>query len=131
MPRITISAYEYEHNLLPSVCVRCGAPATQWVSRPIPQRPKLRGCALVLPVVLLFYLAVPASIILFLLLSPRIWRQERIGLPVCSDHADDWDRRYRVRARWLWPPVCAGSLFVQAACLTGLILHPALYAHAA
>jgi hypothetical protein len=79
----------------------------------------------------MLYLAVPASILLFLIFAPRIWRYERTGLPTCDAHAADWARRRRIRTRWLWPPVAAASLAVQAACLTGLILHPALYAHTA
>lgn len=131
MAQVTVTRYEFEHDLLPDVCVRCGAPATQRVSRPIPPRPKWRGCVLILPVVLLLYVAVPASIMLFLLLSSRKWRHEQMGLPACDEHAGDWTRRYRIRTRWLWPPVCVASLIVQVVFLTGLILHPALYAHAA
>src|SRR5262245_17384868 len=119
MAQVIVTRYEYEHDLLPDVCVRCGAPATQRVARPVPPRPSLRGFLLVPPVFLLFYLAVPASILLFLLLFPRISPYERATLPACDAHAGDWDRRYRIRTRWLWPPICAASIIVEAVFLSG------------
>ena len=50
---------------------------------------------------------------------------------MCVADRDHWAWRDRVRLRVLWPAVFATSLAAQVACLVGLILHPALYAHTA
>jgi hypothetical protein len=127
MAEIIATIDECERGLLPPVCVRCGAPATERVPRPLPFLLRLRTLWWVGPAFFLAYLLVPAVAVLFICPPRRVW----YGLPTCADHRDHWAWRDRVRRRYLWPPICVASLAVEVACLTGLILHPLLYAHAA
>jgi hypothetical protein len=127
MPQVVVTRYECDHNLLPALCLRCGATATEWVPRSLGTPPRSRLRHLLLPVFLIIYLAVPASIIVLIRLPPR----EEIGFPFCTVHRDDWGRRNRVRNRWLWPAVCLISLIVQIVCLAGPMPLPLAYAHAA
>ena len=129
LPKITVTRYECDHDLLPAVCVRCGAPAVERVPRSLPKPPKAWGCLLWGPLVLIVYLALPFTIMLILWLLPR--DQNRVRLPTCAAHRDDWAWRYRVRTRWLWPAICFVSLVVQVICLTGTVVHQGFYAHAA
>jgi hypothetical protein len=128
MPDFKVTRYECDHDLLPMVCVRCGAPATECVARPLPKPPKAWTC-LFIPIILVVYLAIPASLLILLWLIPT--EPDRVRLPVCDAHRDDWSWRSRFRTRWLWPPIIFASLVVQVLCLTGVILHQAFYAHAA
>jgi hypothetical protein len=130
MPRTTLTTYECEHDLLPAVCARCGAPAAERVGRPLPVPPGCRTAAWVLPLFLVVYLAVPAVLALLPCFSRRL-RHTEVRVPVCAADRDHWGWRDLVRRRALWPLVFVAALAVQAACLAGLILHPALYAHAA
>lgn len=130
MARATLTTYECKHDLVPMVCARCGAPAIERVSRPVPVPPGCRRAAWFLPLFLLLYLAVPAVLALLPWLTQRS-RQTDVRVPLCPVDRDHWAWRDRARLRVLWPLVFAASLAVQAACLTGLVLHPALYAHTA
>jgi hypothetical protein len=79
---------------------------------------------------LLVYLAVPAILALLGWL-PRPSGRTTVRVPVCEAHRGHWAWRERVRRRVFWPAVFAAALAVQVLCLTGLVLHPAFYAHAA
>jgi len=130
MARATLTTYECEHDLLPAVCARCGAPAAVRVGRSIPVPPGCGTAAWLFPLFLVLYLAVPAVLALVPWLVRRV-RQFEVRIPLCEADRGHWAWRDRVRFRVLWPAVFVASLAVQVACLAGLILHPALYAHAA
>lgn len=127
MPDATISRYEVERNVLPTVCAKCGVPATTRAQRPVPVPLRKRTLAWAFPLGMVLYLAVPMSIIIFIRLLPHTG----VGVPVCDAHQVDWAWRERVRTRYLWPVVCIASLAVEIMCLTGLLFHPVVFAHAA
>jgi len=127
MPRATLTTYELDHDLLPAVCVWCGAPATERVTRPVPVPPRGRGCLWGIPLFVILYLAVPAAVVLI----PLLLRRTAVRFPVCEAHRDHWDWRDRVRRRVLWPAAAGGSVVAQVVCLTGLVVPPLLYLHAA
>ncbi|MBO0698734.1 MAG: hypothetical protein J2P46_10090 [Zavarzinella sp.] len=127
MPKATLTIYELDHDLLPAVCVKCGAPAAIRVTRPIPVPPRKRTGCWFIPLFFVLYLAVPAAIVLI----PLLLRRTGVRIPVCEEHWDHWAWRDRVRRRVLWPAAAGGSVVAQVVCLTGLVVPPPLYAHAA
>lgn len=127
MPKATLTTYELDHDLLPAVCVKCGAPATVRVTRPVPIPPRKRTGCWFIPLFFVLYLAVPAVVVLL----PVVVRKTGVRIPACEAHQGDWAWRDRARRRILWPAMVALSLAVQAVVLTGLVIHPGLYAHAA
>jgi len=127
MPTATLTTYECEQDLLPALCTRCGAATTDRVPRPLPVPPRRWTLVWALPVFFVLYVALPLLIVIF----TRLLRQTWVRVPVCDAHRDHWAWRERARTRYLWPVICVASLAVEIACLTGLFLHPLLFAHAA
>jgi hypothetical protein len=130
MAKATVTTYECDHDLVPMVCARCGVPATDRVPRPVPVPPGCGTAAWLFPLFLVVYLAVPAVLALLPWLTQR-YRRTEVRIPFCAMDRSHWAWRDRFRLRVLWPIVFVVSLAVQVLCLTGVILHPAFYAHSA
>jgi hypothetical protein len=131
MTRITLTRYEFEHNLLPARCVQCGTAADQRLPRPLPATPRVRTALWLIPVSFLLYLCVPG----LALYMHRFFPYISVGLPVCNLHLDHGRWRDRVRSQYLRPCFFAASVAVEVAFVAaGLVFHPAvslLFAHAA
>jgi hypothetical protein len=106
MPTVTVTDYEYENDLLPMVCAKCGYPAEMRVSRPI--RFIGDGGGLAAAGVVFGLLFFPP---LFLLIAYRSAEVIRVRVPMCETHKDDW--KWRDRATfWLLIPAWTISVLV-------------------
>lgn len=99
MPRITLSIYECEHDLLPAVCAKCGAPAEDRVLRKA--RYLKDDWALWRPFSVVFGLIFLPAFGMWLLV--RFGREIPIRIPLCGRHLDDYEWRDRVFLRMNLP----------------------------
>jgi hypothetical protein len=111
MARVTVTEYECEHDLLPAVCVKCGAPADDSLVRTFRiidgsgQWEIWRGFAF-----LYALLFVPP----LLPWALRLSRTFRINVPMCSADRAKESRREK-RACWILVPIwIAWSIAVDA-----------------
>jgi len=116
MPAVTVTAYEYENDLLPMVCGKCGRPAEVHVARPVrffEEREGLKTAALVGG--LIFF---PP---LFLLIAYRYAEEIRVRVPMCETHQNDWRWRDRATYCFLMPTWTLTVLLLYGVCIMYLI----------
>ena len=87
MPTVLLTRYECERNLVPRLCVRCGAPADEAVRLTV-----LDPTTHVLVAALLQPLLPP----LFVVLATILQRRRAMRLPMCPADRADWEWRDRV-----------------------------------
>ena len=92
MARVTVTDYELEHDLLPAVCVRCGAPAADRVEQTLHILDGPRGTALVLALLFGLFFFPP-----LVRLVTRKANSVSARLPMCRPHADG----FRARTEWV------------------------------
>src|SRR5262245_52045359 len=98
MPTILLSRYECDRNLVPAICVRCGAPADDAIRLPV-VTPTLQ-------IVIATLLIVCPPLFLLLVWQLQAWR--RFRLPMCRSDATDWRRRDQVTS-WAYLVVVLGT----------------------
>jgi hypothetical protein len=112
MPAVRLTRYECQHNLLPRVCTRCGAPAEGGACFTLltPTWNLILGlvawfCAPVIPI-----------------LIPRLKARRSFVVPMCEPHRADWQWRDRLTDRLFWylviPVYVATALAVLLLLLT-------------
>jgi len=107
MPRVNVTTYEYEQDLLPMVCAKCGRPAEDRVLRQIRHLDCDRQGLLAAGVVI-GLLAFPP---LFFFVAFRLSEKIRVRIPMCETHRDDWKWR-DLAEKWFVIPVWAVTVFV-------------------
>jgi hypothetical protein len=110
MPRVNVTSYEYEQDLLPMVCAKCGRPAEDRVFRLIrhldcDERGFLAGG------VVLGLLAFPP---LFFFIALRFSEKIRVRIPMCETHRGDWKWRDRAEKWFVFPVWVVGVFFLYA-----------------
>jgi hypothetical protein len=106
MARITVTDYECEHDLLPPLCAKCGAPAAERVPRTVRILDDKR--AWVAMVFLLGIVFFPPLVVFVIL---RVARASRVRVPICADHRDHWVWRDRAMT---WGVIPAWAVVVLA-----------------
>ena len=117
MAHVTLTDYEIEHDLLPGVCVKCGAPTSAHFVHAMRIIDGWRGALLVY--VLLFGLFFFPPLALFVL-----FRQAQvipIRLPMCTNHRDDLERRRQIAVRILLPIWSAAVIVLDVAIIIALM----------
>jgi hypothetical protein len=112
MPRVTVTAYELDHDLLPPVCVKCGQPATvrlDRTTRVIDEPGRWYGFYTVVVVVSIFFFP---PLFLFLL---RRAKAVRFRIPFCGPDLARTMRRERWALRVLVPVWCLWALLADTA----------------
>ena len=105
MARVTVTNYELEHDLLPPVCVRCGAPAADRVVQTLHIVDGWWGAAQLFGVLFGLFFFPP--------LIPLALRYAQSGsarLPMCPPHRDDYQARSEWGSRVLFPVWTAAAL---------------------
>jgi hypothetical protein len=117
MARVTLTPYEYENDLLPMVCAKCGQPADARVRRPIRFVGRHRRLLLETGIVLglLFF---PA---LFLWVAFSLGQVIWVRIPVCETHYDDWKWRDRATHWFLIPAWTLSVLVLYAISIVFLV----------
>lgn len=116
MARVHLTHYEVEHDLLPPVCVRCGAPA---VDRVVQTVYIIDGWGGVIP----FFGAMIGLFVLppLLPLSLRLARAVHVRVPYCEPHRDVFNRRHWAEWRILIPAWTFAALTVDGFLIGSLI----------
>jgi hypothetical protein len=99
MAKITLSEYEWQHDLLPAICAKCGEPAAERV----PRRARFvagRWSAVHNTGVVIGLLFFPP---LFVLVAFVFASMISVGIPMCSIHQNDWKWRDRATYGLLFP----------------------------
>jgi hypothetical protein len=89
MPTVRLSDYECEQDLLPAVCARCGAPATDRVPRRVRYLSNRLGWLQIAALVTSLFALPP----LFIALGHRFGEVMWVRVPICGDHRGHWDWR--------------------------------------
>jgi hypothetical protein len=85
MARITVTDYECEHDLLPPLCAKCGAPTAERAPRTVRMLDDKRIWVAVVFLFGLFFF--PPLVVLVIL---RIARANQVRVPICPDHRNHW-----------------------------------------
>ncbi|HJZ92128.1 MAG TPA: hypothetical protein VKE40_14730 [Gemmataceae bacterium] len=115
MPTIRLTEYECEQDLLPPVCAKCGAPATEWVPRRVRYISNRLGWLPVAALVTSLFALPP----LFLALGHRFGEAMWVRIPVCGDHRTHWGWRDQGLYLVLMP---AWAVTVTSLNLVGLVV---------
>jgi hypothetical protein len=108
MARITVTDYECDHDLLPALCAKCGAPAAEHVVRTVRILDDKR---IWVGLMMLFGLFFPPLAILVVL---RIAKASPVRVPMCADHRNHWAWRDRAMNWVVLPAWVAIVLAVEA-----------------
>jgi hypothetical protein len=109
MPRVTVTAYELENELLPSVCATCGEPATDHVAPVVCEVDGWQGGVQVFGVLGGLFFFPP-----LLFFTLRFARRIAVRVPVCTTHRDSYLRSERAEKRYLMPVWTAAAVLVDA-----------------
>jgi hypothetical protein len=99
MARISVTDYECEHDLLPAVCAKCAAPASDRVTRTLYFLHGHVAFFKVLGSVFGLFFFPP----LFLLITSRYAQTMQVRVPMCPDHRNDWKWRERALNTFVFP----------------------------
>ncbi|MBO0697292.1 MAG: hypothetical protein J2P46_02755 [Zavarzinella sp.] len=99
MARISVTAYEWEHDLLPDVCAKCGAPAAERPVRIARMLDDKRFWVVCLFLFGLFFFPPLVVLVIF-----KLSKATPVRVPVCADHRNDWVWRDWAM-RWALVPV--------------------------
>ena len=81
MSTVKLSRSECSRGLLPSVCIRCGAPADSRKSRTFSWFPPIA------------YVGLLAGILPFAIISLVLTKRMSVGVPLCHEHRGHWSTR--------------------------------------
>jgi len=118
MPRVILTEYEVEHDLLPPLCIKCGKPATERFHRTVRflDDPGRWGGLYVLTFLFTIYCLPPLLLVLL-----RRARAFRVKIPFCPSHLNRFRRRERIALGILVP------LWVTVSLAIDTVLAAALY----
>jgi hypothetical protein len=122
MPRVRLTAYEVEHDLLPPLCVKCGEPATEHFVRTVRilDEPG-KWCGFFAVGVVVSLMMLPPLFPLMLRRSPTV----RVRVPFCAPHRVRTVRRERLLLRVLVPLWIVYVLFLDTGLVVVLVAGPA------
>jgi hypothetical protein len=86
MASVILTPYEYRRDLLPPVCAKCGAAASDKVPRRLRIPPDQYVWLWGLPILVTIVSCPP----LFMVLSVLIAEKVEVRVPMCAEHRDDW-----------------------------------------
>ena len=116
MARISVSNYEIDRDLLPPVCVRCGAPAADRVVQTLYIIDGWRGVFQLFGLLFGLFFFPPLVMIV-----TRYVQQASARLPVCPLHRDELAGREVWAKRWLLPVWTTGALVADALVVVDLL----------
>src|SRR5215212_1457722 len=116
MASVTLTAYEVEHDLLPPVCVRCGQPTDEHMTRSIPQFDG-RGFMVHFPGLYFAVFFAPPLLPWVLRRIPRV----RIRWPLCAADQTRARRHERLARRIVVPLWLIGVLALYVYCAVELV----------
>jgi hypothetical protein len=105
MPSVSVTTYELDHDLLPPVCARCGAPAPDRVVQKLYILDGWSGAALVFGLLFGLFFFPP-----LILVVVRYAQSASVRLPLCPPHRDTFLARSAWGERILFPVWTAAAL---------------------
>lgn len=100
MPTVKLSRSECSRGLLPSVCMRCGAPADNRKSRTFSWFPPIA------------YIGLIAGILPFAIIALVLTKRMSVSVPLCHEHRGHWSTRTTITVVSLLALILMGVGFI-------------------